>query len=233
MSAQPVRPPIVILGGFLSCPGLYRAMQRTLADEAGVRVSVVNVGVLDWLPTVSTLGWRAILRKLDRTIRDALRESGRESVVLVGHSSGGVLGRLYLSPEPFEGDVFAGRDRVSRLLTLGSPNTNQRIGPIRRWVDQQYPGACFAPDVSYTSVAGKLVEGRARGGVGQRLAYHAYRQLCGEGAVWGDGLVPVTCALLAGADAVVLDGVGHAPVLARRWFGSPDVVRQWWGCSAS
>jgi pimeloyl-ACP methyl ester carboxylesterase len=219
--------PIVILGGMLSWPGLYDEMSRTLGACSGARVSVVDANPVDWLRAVSRAGWSRILEKLDREVR---RAAGAQSknVVVIGHSAGGVIARLYLSPEPFRGRKFAGLERVAHLVTLGSPNTNQVIGRMRRWVDGQYPGAFFAPTVGYASVAGRLREGRLRGTAAERAAYSLYRKLGGDGATWGDGLVPVSVALLPGARTVVLDGVGHGPVLARRWYGTGEVVRAWW-----
>ena len=223
------RQPIVILGGVLSRPALYVEMQRTLADCAGVPVSIVRIGVFDWVLAVSAFGWRRILRKLDDEVRRAAAAPGSAKVVLIGHSSGGVIGRLYLSPDPFHGETFAGLERVAHLVTLGSPNTNQRVGPLRRWVDSRYPGAWFSPAVQYTSVAGKWREGRRRGTAGERTAFALYRRLCGNGATWGDGLVPLCGALLPGSRTVVIDGVGHAPGRKRPWYGTDEIVRRWWG----
>lgn len=228
MTAAPQeRRPVVILGGVLSRPGLYAEMQRTLEEWAAVPVSVVRTSLVDWLLAVSAYGWHRILRKLDAEVRRAAAASGGTRVIVIGHSSGGVIGRLYLSPDPFRGEAFAGLERVAHLITLGSPNTNQRAGPMRRWVDRRYPGACFSPQVRYTSVAGRWREGRAQGSAAQRAAYAVYRRLGGEGARWGDGLVPVDIALLPGARPVILDGVAHAPGRARPWYGSADVVRRW------
>jgi hypothetical protein len=229
---SPDRCPIVILGGVLSRPGLYAEMQRTLAASSGVPVTIVRTSLLDWVLAVSAYGWHRIIRKLDDEVRRAAAAGGSR-VVLIGHSAGGVMGRLYLSPEPFRGQVFAGLDRVAHLVTLGSPNTNQRVGPMRRWVDRRYPGACFSPHVRYTSVAGRWLEGRTRGDLSQRVAHAVYRRLRGDGATWGDGLVPVDVALLPGARPVVLDGVGHAPGRVRPWYGSAAVVRRWWASAMS
>jgi pimeloyl-ACP methyl ester carboxylesterase len=188
---------------------------------------VVGANPVDWLRAVSGSGWSRILEKLDREVRRAA-EAHSARVVLVGHSAGGVIGRLYLSPQPFRGRSFAGLERVAHLVTLGSPNTNQVIGRMRRWVDAQYPGAFFAPAVRYTCVAGRLREGRRHGTAAERAAYSLYRKLGGEGATWGDGLVPVTVALLPGATTVILEGVGHGPVLSPRWYGSAEIVKAWW-----
>jgi len=224
--------PIVILGGAFSWPGIYAGMRRTLAECAGVPVSVVPAHPADWALAASEYGWLRILRKLDREIRRVTADTARPRVVLVGHSAGGVVGRLYLSPEPFRGETYAGLERVAHLITLGSPNTNQRVGPMRRWVDDRYPGACFSPAVRYTSVAGRRLEGRRHGTPAQRAAYSVYRKLSGDGAAWGDGLVPTGVALLPGAGAVMLDGVGHGPVLSRPWYGTAEIVRRWWAAAA-
>jgi pimeloyl-ACP methyl ester carboxylesterase len=226
--AAPTRLPIVFLGGAFSWPGLYAGMRRALRECAGAPVSVVPANPLDWALAISASGWHRILRKLDQEVRRVASETGGLRVVLIGHSSGGVIGRLYLSPEPFRGTSFSGLERVAHLITLGSPNTNQLVGPMRRWVDRRYPGAYFAPAVRYTSVAGKRREGRERGTAAERAAYAAYRKLCGTGATWGDGLVPVDVALLPGATPVVLDGVGHGPILSNPWYGSTDIVHLWW-----
>ena len=185
---------IVILGGVLSRPGLYAEMQRTLAEHAGVPVSIVRTGIVDWVLAVSAVRMAAHPQEARRGGRRAAASAGCARVVLVGHSSGGVIGRLYLSPEPFRGERFAGLERVAHLVTLGSPNTNQRVGPMRRWVDRRYPGAYFAPAVRYTSVAGKWREGRRRGEAAERAAFAVYKRLGGNGATWGDGLVPVEVA---------------------------------------
>jgi hypothetical protein len=219
---------VVILGGFLSAPRLYHALARTLEDVAGVSVRVVPVGPPRWVGAVSERGWWAILRALDRTVREAAGSSPGGKVVLLGHSAGGVVGRLYLSPEPFRGEAFAGLERVSRLVTLGSPHRGGAFSPMRRFVDRRYPGAFFAPRVAYVTVAGAALKGAPRGRVAERLAARAYARLGSAGEEWGDGLVPVPCALLEGARHVVLPGVSHAPPWHGPWYGSPSAAREWW-----
>ena len=56
-------------------------------------------------------------------------------------------------------------------------------------------------------------------------------QVCGEAAVWGDGITPTEWATLDGAENLVLDGVYHSPLGAddssRPWYGSEGVLGQW------
>jgi len=118
--------PVVILGGSFATPRDYWEMRPALEKLTRQPVSIVPVTRLDWALGLTGFGWARILKKLDRTVRRTLAETGAAKVVLVGHSSGGVIGRLYLSPRPFRGRVYAGRDVVCRLITLGSPHLNRR-----------------------------------------------------------------------------------------------------------
>jgi len=220
--------PIVILGGFLSKSEHYNEMKAALAKITGRSVYTVPVKLCDWLRSISASGWGLILDKLDQIVKTALLDSGVDRVVLVGHSSGGVMGRLYLSPEPFRGRCYAGNESVQALITLGSPNQNRKGSPMRLRVERLLPGAFFAPNVRYISVAGSAVLGRKRGSRKQRSAFRSYNTLSGKGQVWGDGLVPLPSALLEGACPIILEGVFHDPTRNRIWYGSKDAVLDWW-----
>jgi pimeloyl-ACP methyl ester carboxylesterase len=227
--------PIVIFGGFLSADRIYFALRDTLSHLTGQRVSVVQTRSLDWLPSVSQFGWAALLRKLNRAVRAAAQISPTGKVTLIGHSAGGVLARLYLSPRPFYGDAFRGYERVAQLITLGSPHHNRggltRGGYMSQWIEQHYPGTAFAPFVKYTAVAGKSQRGDRRGTPRERMAYRTYRSISGRGDEWGDGLIPVSGALLHGAQRVTLDGVAHFSMLSDVWYGSETIVPLWWKAS--
>ncbi|XP_024518499.1 uncharacterized protein LOC9662278 [Selaginella moellendorffii] len=64
-----------------------------------------------------------------------------------------------------------------------------------------------------------------------RLIGQGYKQVCGRGDVWGDGVVPAMSAHLRGATNITFDGVYHSPVGAndeeRPWYGSPKVLDEW------
>ncbi len=224
--------PIVIFGGFLSFTTLYWGMRDMLAGISGQPVSIVETSGHDWLPSVSRLGWRHLLRKLERTIEQAITESDTGRISLIGHSAGGVLARLYLGPDPFLGHAYRGLDYVSHLITLGSPHHNQggltRGGGMSRWIEKRYPGAFLAPQVKYISVAGRLTRGDRRGSLQARWAHSVYKEIGGDGYAWGDGLVPVESAKLRGSYQIVLDGVGHFSGFGGRWYGSQEVIPLWW-----
>jgi pimeloyl-ACP methyl ester carboxylesterase len=221
--------PIVILPGFLLTPGRFKEMRAVLRALTGAHVRVVPTTVGDWAASISAAGWARILSKLEWTVKNVLDEAGAEKAVLVGHSSGGVMGRLFLAPGPFRRHVYDGRRYVRGLITLGSPHQGKRGSPMRRKVQALYPGTCFAPEVTYMSVAGKAVRGDREGSSRERNTYRGYKALCGSGGIWGDGAVPVDSALLEGSRPLVLEGVHHYCLGEnRRWYGSADVVAEWW-----
>ena len=223
---------IVILGGFMSMSTVYGSIRSALVRLTGQPVYVVETRGIDWIPSLLPTGWLYILRKLDRTVRSAAKLATSGRVTLIGHSAGGVLGRLYLSPEPFLGQVFGGLEWVGRLITLGSPHYNERRwlhgGMMARWVEDRVPGAHFTPQVQYCSVAGKLVRGDSQGSLRERQAYSFYKQIGGEGDAWGDSLVPVASALLAGSQQITLEGVGHFAGFGGPWYGTEEAIAAWW-----
>jgi hypothetical protein len=117
-------------------------------------------------------------------------------------------------------------------VTLGSPHRNQRrwlygglvAREVGRWAVKYAP----PENVVITCIAGKSVLGQAKGSPAQRKAFSIYKKLVGEGDVWGDGIIPVSSALLPQANHIVLEGVGHFSLSQNLWYGSPDAVDQWW-----
>lgn len=229
MNPAPPAQPIVVLGGFLSFPAAYTGMRDALARLSGQAVWVAPVHTGHWLTTVSAAGWAGVLRVLGRTVQQAAAASPTGQVTLIGHSSGGVMARLYLGDEPFEGERFGGRRWVNTLCTLGSPHYNRRGAHLRKLVEARYPGAYFAPQVRYVAVMGRAVEGRRRGTPAERRAAATYAQLTDPGEGWGDGLVPEAAGLLKGAEVITLPGVHHYGLRGERWYGTPEVVAAWWG----
>jgi hypothetical protein len=223
------RQPVLILGGFLITPEAYAPMADWIRRRQRVPVEVVPVGRLDWLLTIGAPGWRRILDRVDARVRrlQAVSPSGR--VTLIGHSSGGVMLRLYLGDAPFAGRCWAGRDRCSRLVMLGSPHQAVRATPLRALVDRRYPGCAFADQVDYLAVAGRLdLDSADATALSRRGARRSYQAIAGDGEAVGDGLVPVSAALLRDARRQVLENTAHGRLFGRFWYGSPERLRQWW-----
>jgi pimeloyl-ACP methyl ester carboxylesterase len=224
--------PIVICGGFLSFPAIYWGMRDTLAQIVEQPVWIVGIQGHDWMSSIVPPGWAYLLRKLERTVHEAVRDSTTGKITLVGHSAGGLLARLYLSPRPFLGHSYGGLNYVDRLITLGTPHHDRRKlrhgGWLPRWIEKRYPGAYFAPQVNYASVAGKLVRGDPHGTLRERHVYAFYKEVIGDGDVWGDGLVPVSSALLHGSHQVTLDGVSHFTGFGGPWYGVETIITRWW-----
>ena len=225
-ASQPTLP-IVVFGGFLSQPQLYTRMRDWLAQRTGQQAWVVDTRTHDWLMSVTAEGWAHLLDKLRQTVHRAVESSDTGKITLIGHSSGGVMARLFLSPAPFQGRTYHGLEYVAHLITLGSPHKNRHGTRMRKWVEKEYPGSFF-PSVRYTSVAGKARRGNLRGSLRERWAYFAYRELCGDGTVWGDGLVPISSQLLDGSQQIVLEGVGHFAGFSALWYGSVPIISRWW-----
>jgi len=229
--------PIVIVGGILSFPTIYSRMRRTLARLTDRPVGIVEVHGYHWLRSLRPAGWVSILKRLDQAVRQAVSQSAGGKIMLVAHSAGGLVARLYLSPEPFLGQTYGGLEYVDGLITLSSPHHYQRRsihgGWLPGWLEERYPGAYFAPQVNYTSVAGRLIRGNCHGTPRERLAYGLYKELGGDGQVWGDGVVPVSSALLRGSRHLVLEGVSHYAGFGGPWFGSAQVISRWWDSASA
>ena len=220
--------PIVLMGGFLSSQHTYRKTQQFLQRISGQKVWIVPVHLYSWLGSITLSGWVRILNRLNETVLKAVKESKTGKVTLIGHSSGGILGRLFLSPEPLKGHSYNGLDIVNMLITLGSPHYNHKGAALRQWVEEKYPGAYFEPNVRYISVAGRAIQGKKLGTPRESLTFWFYRTLCGKGDVWGDGFVPLPSALLKGSQQVIVDGIRHYSRSKHMWYGSEEAVLSWW-----
>jgi pimeloyl-ACP methyl ester carboxylesterase len=225
--------PIVLIGGFGSHWTDYRPVAKMLSHVSGRRVFITGVTRLSWV-VGGLVSYSVMLDRAHHAVQHALEKTGADRVIVVGHSAGGVVGRAYLGDQALKPHytVYNGHERVSRLITLGSPlkaaeNATRPGMREANWVDQTYPGPYF-PNTQYLSVSGRVIEGRRDGTVRERQAYDSYKWISGDGAQWGDGVVPLSLSQLAGAPALTLDGVGHSPGWERWFFSSLDVIRSWW-----
>jgi hypothetical protein len=237
-----VRPTVLILGGFLTAPPMYRPLIRRLMDRGAAGVVVANVWTPDWL-LAGVRGIGPICTRSGLALREAVHLSGAISagapLLVVGHSAGGITGRLLTAPEPLPGRRFGAARRIGAIVTLGTPHRlaagegiGRRIRDVAASIaDAAVPGAFYAPEIGYLSVTSRAVVGDPSGTGRERIAHLLYRSVIGRAAVpgtEGDGLVPVVAAELHGARQLVLDGALHGPGAGGPWYGSADAVDVWW-----
>src|SRR3954468_9616434 len=222
------RGPIVIVGGHMTWPVNYQRLARILASVSDSEVHVAPITPLDWA-LGRIRGYGQLVFEVASTVDKALLESGSEKAVLVGHSAGGILARVYVGGDPpYGGRRYSGHRRVSHLITLGTPHnvpSEGRFAPIAE-VNELFPGALHS-GIDYLCVAGAAIDGAS-----SRRARRRYERFVDNGQVKGDGKVPVQSALLPGAEPLVLDDLHHGRLyggLGGCWYGSnQDTVERWW-----
>jgi len=234
-------PTVLVIGGFLSSPPVYGPFIERLLERGAKHVEVAQIWTPDWILSVRR-GGGAIATRAARALLKAVEAADGVPLLVVGHSSGGVAARILTATESYEGRRFAGARRVGAIVSLGSPHTNAMESDTTRWkgsgtatfANEHVPGAFWAPQVGYLSVASRWLAGH-EDGVEQtgpeRTARRFYERVLPPpyaGTIEGDGAIPVEAALLAGARHIVLDDVAHAPGARHRWYGSQDVIDEWW-----
>ena len=196
-----------------------------LGDVSGSEVHVARITPLDWA-LGAVRGYGQLVFEVASAVDRALLGSRFKKVILIGHSAGGLACRVYLGGDPpYGGRRYSGHRRVSSLITLGTPHTTEKKSPAPiALLNDLFPGALHKDaGLRYLAVAGEPVDGASSAKVRRR-----YERLIEDGRVAGDGIVPVSAALLPGADSEVLDGVYHNRRLGR-WYGSDrETVERWW-----
>lgn len=228
--------PVVILGGFLITDEAYQPLIDWLRNEQGIDACVVHATRADWLLSSWAFGWRRLLQRVDQAVVAAKARSGSPRITLIGHSSGGVMLRLYLADTGLKGAILNGRQHCNRLISLGSPHQALRATPLRAMVDRLLPGCACAPDVDYISVAGRLnLQSAAASPFARRSAAGNYERISGDAKAPGDGLVPVSAAWLQGSRLIELEDTAHGGLFGQPWYGSPERISQWWAmaCGAT
>lgn len=224
---------IIIIGGYNSIWPTYLRMARDLEDLTGLQTVGVPLMPWHWWSLRRDQDGTNLLHKLEETVIWARRRLRSHRFVLVGHSAGGIMARLYLHDGPVWGILYRGAEHVTALITLGSPHCSEK-GPDTGWVltdeaNRLAPGTYHDGRVRYLAVAGQYVKGRENGSSVERRAHRTYQFFGGQGDVWGDGMVPLHSAHLDGAQSLILDGVAHSRKFGSSWYGgSKTTIRRWW-----
>jgi hypothetical protein len=242
LADRPPAPTVLVLGGFLTSPPLYRPFVRRLMGRGVADVVVARVWTQDWLlaaarglgPIVTRSG-RALLIASDRSEAASLGAP----VLVIGHSAGGMSARLLTSPVPFAGRRLNASGRIGAIVTLGTPNVvsaagvmGNRVGAkAAEFANREVPGPHFAPRVGYLAVASTAVTGRPDGSGAERRSWSTYQGLLADPTATepvGDGLIPLRSALLPGAPSLVLADARHGQWPGRDWYGSDGPMDRWW-----
>jgi hypothetical protein len=228
------RPSVLIVGGFATAPPNYWPLRRRLLRRGAARVDICLLWPPDWL-LAGILGFGAILRRTGRAVAQTYVAGGRQPIIVVAHSAGGIATRLAMSKTPFNGRVAGVSEAVGCLVTLGTPhglgslqNRYQHAGHHAvAFLERETPGAYFAPRTAYLTVGSRAPAGRLNGR-GGGVVEEVFRMMVGEDVtIGGDGVVPVGAVHLEGAEQLTFDGVGHG-MIGAPWYGNDEVVDRWW-----
>lgn len=228
-------PHVVIIGGFLTEPIVYGPMRRRLLARGAARVTVAPMHLPDWA-VMALVGMGPLLLRGARAIREARRDA-RQPIMVVGHSTGGIIARLAMSPEPLDGRWAAVAEDVGCLVTLGTPH---RFGPRSPWrhpllratqhLDAVTPGAWFAPATAYLTVCATSSRRSSHAPIRSpvQLLNRALRVFVGEAeGSAGDGLVGNDLAWLEEATHLTYPDVVHGWA-GSPWYGDEAIVDRWW-----
>ena len=225
---QKTKNPIIILGGFLITSDSYNPAKNAIANISGRKVYVVDVTRGDWFKSNTAEGWITILNKVKKMIALALNETKAKKIDLIGHSSGGIMLRLYLSSEPFKDVIYNGQSITRNLITLGSPHQAVRATRLRKFVDEKYPGNFFK-NINYISIGGKVeINSKQTSLLTKLVARNSYKSISGDKNESGDGLVPLSSSLLKNSQKIILANTVHGGIFGENWYCSTSRVRDWW-----
>ncbi|CAM9764203.1 unnamed protein product [Ectocarpus fasciculatus] len=141
-----------------------------------------------------------------------------ERVVLIAHSAGGWMSRIYLSEASYDGRMYNASHAVNGLVTLGTPHVRltddkgrHREVPFSRnfkFVEERCTGengGDWEKRIPTVCIGGSALEGRSTfGGMFKDLVYQSYELCCGDGSGTGDGITPLKSAFdMAGAKRYV------------------------------
>tara|TARA_B100000212_G_scaffold28390_1_gene18727 strand:- start:595 stop:1203 length:609 start_codon:yes stop_codon:yes gene_type:complete len=195
---------------------------------SGRKVYVVEVTRDDWFKSNSAEGWVNILNKVKDKVAFALKENQAKKVDLIGHSSGGIMLRLYLSSDRFKNSIYNGKSTSSNLITLGSPHKAVKATALRKFVDEKYPGNFFN-NINYVSIGGEVeINSKHTSILTKLIARGSYKSISGDKNQSGDGLVPLCSSLLENSQQIILPETVHGGIFGKNWYGSNSKVREWW-----
>ena len=129
-------PPVLLVHGYGCNSGYWhfmsRALRRAGMGHHAIDLEPVLAGIDQFVPA------------LHARIEEICRQTGRERLIIVGHSMGGLVARAYLRDH--------GAGRVERVITLGTPHRGTGLARFgaghnsrqMRWTGKAADGRCSA-----------------------------------------------------------------------------------------
>jgi PGAP1-like protein len=228
------QPAVVIAGGFATSPPNYWGLRRRLLARGAARVDICQLWPPDWM-LAGLVGFGPILSRTGRRIAATHRAAGRQPIIVIGHSAGGIAARLAMSGTPYRGQLAGVSEAVGCLVTLGTPHglaalphRHQHAGhEAAEFLEHETPGAFFAPRTAYLTVCGRIEPVPVRDPVAYVTRAVFTRMVGEQPEPAGDGIVPVVAAHLEGATQITLDGVKHG-MIGGPWYGDEETLDRWW-----
>jgi hypothetical protein len=210
-------------------------MRRRLLDHGAAGVTIASVHLPDWL-AMGLVGMGPVTLRAARAVREARRRAARP-VLVVGHSAGGIIARLAMSPVGVDGRRPAVAEDVGCLVTLGTPH---RLDPVLGWrhagmratelLDRAVPGAWHAPTTGYLTVGSTLCgwadpvpTNPLKRGIGGLMRLFVGETPGGR----SDGIVEDARSRLEGVQHLSLPDVLHG-TFGGPWYGDSAVIDRWW-----
>ncbi len=187
--------------GFWLGPDRLRAGRTGRAPLLLIHGYQCNRGFWFWLrPRLEAAGWTVATHNLEpawadidfyaegiaRRIDEVLAATGAARVMLVAHSMGGLAARAYLRRH--------GRDKVARLVTLGSPHRGTRLAVLG-----------LGPNARQMRIGSPWLESLGAPGATPLPAASTSIYSCHDNYVFPQR----ECATLDGAETVAIGGVSH------------------------
>jgi hypothetical protein len=244
-------PAVVILPGLGNATEDYEEFANELSSR-GFSPVVAKVARPDWLRNAAgvvkreywegklqprpTVDW--YLNRINDAIEEAKSKANATEVVLLAHSAGGWLSRVFLESD------FKNARSVIKVISLGSP-LNAVPLDVPGVIDQTrgiltyVETNCLSPKelgIQWICLAGTYKTGIdkfSREKFSDYIVGQGYKQVCGFAEAKGDGITPVQSAHLQldGVENLILEGVFHTPVgsneLDRPWYGSRRILDLW------
>ena len=107
--------PILLVHGFMSNRGMWMRFRQRLA---AAKVGPVYTVTLE--PLTGSID--AMVASLEVRIEEVLRATGRQKLIVVAHSMGGLVTRAYMAQ--------SGAGRIARFVTIGTPNQGTRLAGV-------------------------------------------------------------------------------------------------------